>query len=557
MPGAYCPLYEDFRADFAECLKAIVSTGVKTIMLEDDYTFSGGKFMHDVGCACERHMQIFCERVGEKLTRSEAREKILSGGRNKYRTAWGEIQRETLIGFTEHIERTVHTIAPEVRVGLSGNGSSYDMEGVSVVELAKIVAGENRPFLRMTGAPYWKQTLTLAPPVEAIRLQSRWADKYDIERVTEGDTYPRPRYWVPSALLEAYDMILRADGESETILKYMVDYNSSATYETGYIDRHIKNECHYEEIARRFAGKKAVGLNVFEDQMLFSDVVFDDDYSINNYGSKTGMYSYMPKGSQWFLSDNSIPTTYGSDTGALLAFGENAARLTPEQMKRGVILDGKGAKRLFDMGVDVGFSEIKRAPMPFAEYFRTEADYGLASLEEGAVFYEMTLKEGAEISSEFIVSNSGLGVIQAQGIEDCKRYPACYRYENKDGMRFVVYSFIPETAVTINEWRPGIFRSYMRQRQLADCIKWLDGVGLPAMCYKNPDLYILAKKDESSMAVGLWNLFADSVIDPVIELDGEYMRADFYNCSGRVEGNRVILNEDITPYSFAFFTVYR
>ena len=62
-----------------------------------------------------------------------------------------------------------------------------------------------------------------------------WHDFYEIELVTEGDTYPRPRLWVSSSILEGYDMILRADGYTHTILKYMLDYNSSPSYETGYV----------------------------------------------------------------------------------------------------------------------------------------------------------------------------------------------------------------------------------------------------------------------------------------------------------------------------------
>jgi hypothetical protein len=61
------------------------------------------------------------------------------------------------------------------------------------------------------------------------------------------------------------------------------------------------------------------------------------------------------------------------------------------------------------------------------------------------------------------------------------------------------------------------------------------------MCYKAPQLYILCKKDESSMSVGLWNLFADSVMNPVIELDQCYNSADFYHCNGRIEGERILL----------------
>jgi hypothetical protein len=90
---------------------------------------------------------------------------------------------------------------------------------------------------------------------------------------------------------------------------------------------------------------------------------------------------------------------------------------------------------------------------------------------------------------------------------------------------------------------------------LIDGIKRINGKGLPAVCPGNPNLYILCKKDEKSMAVGMWNLFPDCVIDPVIELDEAYTSIDFYNASGSIDGKTVHLDKDIPPYGFVLFTV--
>ena len=56
------------------------------------------------------------------------------------------------------------------------------------------------------------------------------------------------------------------------------------------------------------------------------------------------------------------------------------------------------------------------------------------------------------------------------------------------------------------------------------------------------------------MAVGLWNIFADKVLDPVTILDKAYKSIEFANCSGRIEGNKVYLS-DIEAFGFAFFEV--
>ncbi len=552
-PGAFCPCDEAFVADFLNTLTAIVKMGVKTIMFEDDFTLMGGKFWRDLGCACEDHIADFCRRAGETLTREEIAERVFTGGKNRYRDIWREMQRDTLVGFVQKIEQAVHAIDPEVRIGLSANASSYDVEGVSVAELARIIAGDTRPFVRMTGAPYWKQALTLAPSIEAIRVQTGWCGD-GIDLMTEGDTYPRPRHWVSSAFLEHYDMILRADGNTDLTLKYMIDYNSNAEYETGYVARHRKNKPHYDEIERRFSGKTTVGVHLFEKDTTFADRVLDEDCPIERFPA----IGYLPFASQVLLTDNCIPITY-TDTGyPTVAMGENARYVTDEQMKNGIITDAIGAKRLMERGIDIGVSEIRRAVAPRAEYYHAPQDYTLAIVPKTAAFYEMTVKEGAILDSEFVIAEgTGLaGVTPSIALANNPKYPACVRYENADGQKFMIYGFMIDTLVSDNPWVPGIFRNYYRQQQLVEGIKWL-GKSLPAVCRKNPELYTLCRKDENSMAVGLWNNFPDGVLEPVIELDGEYRSVDFYHCNGRLDGNRVILDDELRAYDFAFFTVYK
>ncbi len=550
-PGAFCPWDERFVKEFLKAITALAKTGVKTIMLEDDFTLGGGKFWHDVGCACDAHMAEYNRRAGERFEREDLAQRIFTGGRSRWRNLWMELQKETLVELCQKIERAVHAIDPEIRIGLSANGSSYEMEGVTIEELETVIAGDTKPFLRLTGAPYWKQAMTLAPCIESIRLQSVWCAGKGIELVTEGDTYPRPRLWVPAAHLEAYDMILRADGYTHTILKYMVDYNSSADYETGYVSRHRSNAAHYREIERRFSGKQTVGLHLYEREMTFADRVFDGDVSIDSYG-KIG---YMPLASQWFLNDNSIPITYESCDCPLMIVGENARYVGEEELKKGAILDIQAAKRLMERGINVGIESMERVQNPFCEYFEAEDQYTLASVPMEGVFYEATLKKGAIVDSEFIITEPGLGVIPPLGLDGKKRFPAAFFYQNEKGMRFAIYSFLPESVTTTNEWIPGIFRNYCRQRQLARAYEWVGGKSLPAMCFGSPELYILCKKDRDEMAVGLWNLFADGIVDPVIELDDCYREVDCYRCSGRLEGKRLILDGELPPYGFAFFTV--
>lgn len=75
------------------------------------------------------------------------------------------------------------------------------------------------------------------------------------------------------------------------------------------------------------------------------------------------------------------------------------------------------------------------------------------------------------------------------------------------------------------------------------------------MCFNAPELYILCKKSENQMSIGLWNIYPDSVLKPEIFLDEDYKAADFYNCSGKVDKNMIILDDLIKPYDFVFITL--
>ena len=125
------------------------------------------------------------------------------------------------------------------------------------------------------------------------------------------------------------------------------------------------------------------------------------------------------------------------------------------------------------------------------------------------------------------------------------------RYENAAGKRFLIYGCI------FDRMRRNTYfmRNYMRQKQLIENYAWLAGEKLPAVCPKHPDLHILAKKKDGAMAVGLWNIFPDAVLQPVIELDHAYREITFLNCTGQLCGDKVYLDWEMPAYTFAGFEV--
>ena len=73
----------------------------------------------------------------------------------------------------------------------------------------------------------------------------------------------------------------------------------------------------------------------------------------------------------------------------------------------------------------------------------------------------------------------------------------------------------------------------------------------------NPELYLMCAKDASkqSLAVGMFNCHADSILKPVIKLDRDYTDIRFVNCSGTLCGDTVTLDRPLGAFDFCAFEV--
>ena len=80
-----CPADPAYVADTAEYIAGAAATGVDLVMFDDDFRFGcvGG----GVACLCPHHVKNINEKVGENLSRAELAQRILTGGKNKYRDA--------------------------------------------------------------------------------------------------------------------------------------------------------------------------------------------------------------------------------------------------------------------------------------------------------------------------------------------------------------------------------------------------------------------------------------------------------------------------------------
>lgn len=531
-----CPTDETFVEFACDYICDVAKCGVDLIQFDDDFRY--GFLSDSPACLCDKHIEIINSIAGETATREEIKNHILTGGNNKFRDAYIKANGDAFRKFAYAVRSAVDQINPSIRIGACACLTSWDIDGTDAYELAKILAGDTKPFVRLIGAPYWavKQSWgnCLQDTIELERMESAWTKQEDIEIMAEGDAFPRPRINCPASFVEGFDTAIRASRCTDGILKYGIDYTSNADYETGYAKFHERNCDTYHAIDRAFGDKKNCGIRVYESMKKLSDMVVptkvNESVNIQNF-----IFSKAAR----TLACNSIPTVYEGEGVCGIVFDENARNMPLTALKNGLILDIAAAEILKDRGIDVGLEKIHStlndngSSLVFGmdEHF-INSDNHISII--GATVYYITVNERAEILSDLKTSDGAI--------------PISYRYENAAGNRFLVLN------INTRFDDSSMLKHYARGRQIADQISWLSGNQLPAYVYGHPSLYLQSKKNQESMAVGLWNFFADTAIEPVIELDKAYREIKFINCSGVLKEDKVYL-EDISPYAFAGFEV--
>ena len=519
---AFCPTDARFTDAMCGILRELAATGTDMIMLDDELTLTA---VSSLGCACPAHRAMLRQRTG--VDAEHLGELLFTGGPNRYREAWLGCMGDTLRDFCRKLRQAVDEVNPAVRMGLASGFTSWELDGVDVPELTRILAGSTRPFLRLTGAPYWYTARRfgrqpLANILETCRQQYAWcrAAGEDMDLFTEGDSYPRSRYFTSAAVCEAFDIGTKM-AESCDTLKYFTDYLSWK--ETGYLQAHRRNGPVYDALAAHFDGKTALGIRVYAREHTVCQADLPGRFAAE--GILQRWYRHTPI----IPSVNAVPTTYEGEGLCAMAFGDNVRDVDDAAMKRGLILDLSAARILQRQGIDVGL--ISAEPMTvLKETFGPDTYYAYA--DRGCC--NMTLREGAEVLSTFV--------------GDGFTAPGVYRYENQNGQRFVVYGFDAYEAPLGS----GFQLSRGRGQQLCDAVEWLSGTRLPVECPGVPYLYAVCKCQGNAYAAGYLNCTEDDAEGVIVKINVPFDpdSLQFLNCTGRIRPDGVEIDL-IRSFGFA------
>lgn len=531
----------------------IAKCGVDLIMYDDDFHHSHYEFGESGlrGCTCKHHRAILKKLYGDKYDFDFVIQKASEEEPNEFRVIWEEINAYALKQYAKTVRDAVDKVNPNIRMGIANCMANWGIELLSAEEISYILAGKTKPFMRVSGAPYWCRNVygsmrEFSNVVEFVRYQSERLKNSNIETMGEGDVFPRPRTAVSSSLLEAYDTVLRVDGNLSGNLKYMLSYDADVDYETGYIDRHIENEALYKEIVKHFANKTSCGVKIYHNNMVFRETnykyILSENYNKNIYKNQL-----MTNQASRYFSLLSIPTTYTNENySGIAVFGENARFVEESYLDKGLILDVPAALELRDRGIDVGLEKIDGVFASKAEYF---PDGNLHLFRKTKGYFKLSIKKTAKVLSYYLERNRWF----ADEIDEIEKTPAAYLYENDNGQRFCVLAFaahlIEDNVVMENE-----ICCYAKSRQIADACEWVSKKSLCAKCLGNPNLYMICKKDQNTLSVALWNMSQDKIFAPKITIDEKYSSIVGVNCLCELNDNEVKLST-LNAFDFCFFTL--
>ncbi|MBE6631047.1 MAG: hypothetical protein E7624_09425 [Ruminococcaceae bacterium] len=533
---ALCPSNETFVSSIAKTVQEIARRGVKMIMLDDELCLS---VRPGIGCACDWHLKEFSRLLGEEITLEQLPELVFTGKANKYRKTWLQMQGDTLRGFCRTLREALDEVDPTVRMGFCAGYTSFDTEGVDALELTHILAGNTAPFMRFTSAPYWHfaQRFGQAPMqtfIEYVRMQDAWAKGEGIELFAECDTYPHNRFHTPVAHIECFDtatMLTKNVG----VLKYFYHYPCQPTQERGYINAHLAARSTKEAMQQAFHTRPEVGVRVYEEMHKLQDATLPEKFDVVK-SQKEIMYKYAFSEAQQMLTVQAIPTVYEGTGLCGICFGENAKYLPEDALDNGLILDVSAAELLQARGIDVGLLASAPLAVGVLEDFADGTDphpvYWANNL------CDMKLAPKASVSSTF-VSTAVLAPKRC--------FPACYRYENAKGQRFLVYGFRAETQPR----NSGMYWSYGRGAQLGREIPWLCGKELPVRCEGHPFLYARCNEDASSVAVAYFNCAVDGIEKATLHFARDVKDVKFIGCKGEQIDARTVELFDVRSFGCA------
>lgn len=509
--GSSCPLDPAFLSYMESVFTILARKRPGIILLDDDFRLHYHNPLAPTGCFCDRHIAEFNRRYGQTLTREEIASAVYAEQPNEIRSLWYDVTGDSLISMAKVIEKAVHRVSPDTRIGLATAMTHWSSEGVDMAELLRAFAGSTRPFIRTYGSPYRneKSLSHIGRITEFSQAQRAWLSQKlpEAEIVAEGDTYPHTRYCCPVQMMHSYELGLYCLDFPE-VLRYPFPFSAPAAHETGYIDKAEEQRERYAVLRELFDGSTEFsGITpLWLPNCIRTEPVETDAAPVKQ------TWPDEP-GALYFLSKMGVPLAHFSEDTPVFAAGPFVSALSDAEIEgmlnRGLILDAPAAKILNSRGFDIGLQITGITDEPAFERY-TDVLCGshqnetiwLLSAGKG-LFYRAEATAGARILSCFTGKNPGWSS------------PAAVLYENGRGQRVMTYCF------DLLKGFPGrqLLHNYARQEQLANAVGWVMRKPLAVSVNGMPNAHVICRSKGKELLIAVHNTHLDPAGQVTLRLD--------------------------------------
>ena len=259
-----CLLDAGFRKYAAELMGYYAECGFDAMMLDDDFrsvNHAGGQ----IGCFCPLHVRETEKLYGKPLTR----ERLIAAVQNwdseslRIRECFRRANYRGQKRFAAAVEKAIHRVDADVRVGLMCSGIEADMfQGRNMRELLETFAGpSHKPYLRPPGGAYSDtRGINLFDGLMTAMKYRAYVGQ-DAAYISEVDVfYPRNVFAKSAAQLKAQIAMHAAAGYGAVSLNLFDHYGTPPSEGKEYWDVLKKGRAEFERIEAAVKGKVPAGV---------------------------------------------------------------------------------------------------------------------------------------------------------------------------------------------------------------------------------------------------------------------------------------------------------
>jgi hypothetical protein len=501
-----CSLDPAFLAYVGQIYRWAAECGADAVWVDDDVRF----LRHDVPgmtCFCPLHLAAMSERTGRGApwAREELVAALRDDTRAALRQAWFDLQEEAMLALAERVEREVHAVDAEQRIGLMSVGTAFhSAEGRHTDRLLRVLAGEHvQPMLR-PGSGFWhdREPGGVLIKTEEVARQTTFLGR-DVRTVAEIENHPYSPFQKSRRVLAlelALEVLAGTDDLSLNIL------NSTTPFSRGDLDHATflrAQRPFLDALVLARAGKLRLGIGVEASEDVARRMRLQGralsswveprpwEIALGRLGFPVGQPCSAPH-----LIDGDA--AYAMDRYAIESALHDGAVFTPGAI-RALLSLGWGER--------LGIREVRPAAAGVNEFFTEDPlNQGHCGARLQVRHYAGTL---GPHTFEFGQGRAVRVLSRWVDVDSAERGPAALAIELEDGARLGVLPF--EVSVV----SPALLRSERRE-QWAALFEWVGRRPLPCRVLGGvnvyPQLWLDPGSAQEDRLLVVANLSADDVL---------------------------------------------